>query len=83
MHLSGTFYYCYTYARLGIMSKETCKRKSLKVTQKKEEAAETSTIHHSDEDIQKGKWLTNEHIKLAQTLLKAQFPHTAIHSPFR
>ena len=27
------------------------------------------------EDLQKGKWLTDEHIQLAQKLLKAQFPH--------
>ena len=27
------------------------------------------------EDIQKGKWLTDEHIHLAQTLLRAQFPN--------
>ena len=27
------------------------------------------------EDIQKGKWLTDSHIHLAQSLLRVQFPH--------
>ena len=27
------------------------------------------------EDLTKGKWLTDEHTNLAQSLLKAQFPH--------
>ena len=37
------------------------------------------------EDLQKGKWLTDEHIQLAQKLLKAQFPHIngLQHSTFR
>ena len=36
-----------------------------------DEEPTAATVHHSHEDLQNGKWLTDEHICLAQRLLRA------------